>query len=363
MAQRRDGQASAERRGASGQRGVDGVGLAAGARPEADGAVREHVQDVQRGRIVAAMVHVATEHGAGNVTVALVVQRAGVSRRTFYELFCDSEQCLLAAIDMALEQVRARVLGAYDTSVPWRVRIRGALSALLCLFDEQPELGRLLVVESLAGGPRALARRTRALEPAIAAVREGQGQSKRAAGMTALTAEGVVGGVLSLVYARIVQVSGRPTGARGPLSALTSELMSMIVLPYLGPGAARRELEIPPPVLQSTSENGQSTGARSDPFKAAGMRMTYRTICVLGAIGAQPGASNRQIGEAAEIADQGQISKLLARLERIGLAFNSNDGHVRGEANVWRLTETGERIVRSLGSSVEGSQSHGARER
>jgi hypothetical protein len=40
---------------------------------------------------------------------------------------------------------------------------------------------------------------------------------------------------------------------------------------------------------------------------------------VLIAIGSHAGASNRQVGEAAGIADQGQISKLLARLDGLGL--------------------------------------------
>jgi hypothetical protein len=34
---------------------------------------------------------------------------------------------------------------------------------------------------------------------------------------------------------------------------------------------------------------------------------------------AQPGASNREIADAAEVADQGQISKVLARLRNLGL--------------------------------------------
>jgi DNA-binding MarR family transcriptional regulator len=80
------------------------------------------------------------------------------------------------------------------------------------------------------------------------------------------------------------------------------------------------------------------------------MRITYRTLRVLGAIADHPGASNRTVGEAADTFDQGQISKLLARLEGLGLIENTsgNDHKPTGEPNAWRLTQRGEEIERAL---------------
>lgn len=86
------------------------------------------------------------------------------------------------------------------------------------------------------------------------------------------------------------------------------------------------------------------------------MRLTYRTARVLEAAAEHPGQSNRFIGEQADVYDQGQISKLLARLERIGLLQNTGEGHARGEANAWRLTRLGERVIEQLGL---GAESHG----
>lgn len=84
------------------------------------------------------------------------------------------------------------------------------------------------------------------------------------------------------------------------------------------------------------------------------MRLTYRTARVLHAVAAHPGGSNRGIGEHAGIYDQGQISKLLGRLERIGLLANTGVGHTKGEPNAWRLTALGERVAEqlSLGTSL-----------
>ena len=77
------------------------------------------------------------------------------------------------------------------------------------------------------------------------------------------------------------------------------------------------------------------------------MRLTYRTVWVLSR-SPSPGASNREVGAAAGIADQGQISKLLARLESLGLIANVGEGHAKGASNAWRLTERGEQVEHAL---------------
>jgi hypothetical protein len=71
------------------------------------------------------------------------------------------------------------------------------------------------------------------------------------------------------------------------------------------------------------------------------MRLTYRTVRVLTAVAANPGASNREIGLGAGMEDQGQISKLLARLQRLALIHNTRSAAARGAPNAWGLTERG----------------------
>lgn len=94
-------------------------------------------------------------------------------------------------------------------------------------------------------------------------------------------------------------------------------------------------------------------GARAgDPLRELDMRLTYRTVRVLLAIGelAQPGVhpSNRQVGDAAGIRDQGQVSKLLARLRQLGLIENAVEPQVKGEPNGWRLTLRGEDVRQTI---------------
>jgi DNA-binding MarR family transcriptional regulator len=79
------------------------------------------------------------------------------------------------------------------------------------------------------------------------------------------------------------------------------------------------------------------------------MRLTYRTIRVLAAIAAQADLSNSEVAERAGITDQGQVSKLLARLSRLGLIENTGAGQARGTANAWRLTREGRKLQRKIG--------------
>ncbi|HEX4115082.1 MAG TPA: TetR family transcriptional regulator [Solirubrobacteraceae bacterium] len=305
---------------------------------------REHLLEIQRGRLVAAMTEVAAEQGASNLSVAAIVARSGVSRRTFYEVFMDGQECLLAALEESLECARSYVREVYDPQDAWRVRVRLALHALLSFLEDEPARGRLLVVEALGAGPAALERRAQVLGELIEAIDAGREVAERGSAVTTLTAEGLVGSVLTVVYARLVR------GGRPALVELTNPLMSMIALPYLGAAAARKELERPLPERRRRAPRAADGASR---LNGLPMRITYRTMRVLRVMAAQPGASNRQIGEAAGMNDQGQVSKLLQRLERLGLAVNAEAGQERGMPNVWQLTQVGKEIERATGQSWE----------
>jgi AcrR family transcriptional regulator len=85
-----------------------------------------------------------------------------------------------------------------------------------------------------------------------------------------------------------------------------------------------------------------------DPLDGLGTRVTYRTLRVLTAIAERPGASNREIAGVAGISDQGQISRLLGRLERLAVVERVGARPARGEANAWRLTAWGEEVKRAI---------------
>jgi AcrR family transcriptional regulator len=335
---------------------------------------RGHVTEIQRARMIAAMIDVVSERGRSNATVAHVVARSGVSRRTFYEVFDDFEDCFLAALDQSIAHAADYVLGGYDSKEKWRTRLRTALIGLLEFLEDEPAMGRLCIVETLGAGRRVDERRLRTLDTVIAVIDEGRRESRSATALPPLTSEGVVGGVLSVLHARLVPHSGTPHGGGHPkgtgqasehrdsLLGLSGALMGMIVLPYLGPAAAQKENSRPTP-----ERRGRSRAVTTDPLRDLEMRLTYRTVRVLLSIATTPGASNREIGAAAGIEDQGQISKLLSRLERLGLIENSGAGQVRGAPNAWALTKKGVEVDQlvtgqtSVGRTASGHTSVGRR--
>ncbi len=325
------------------------------------GGGRGGVAEIQRSRMITALVEVSGERGAGGVTVSHIVARSGVSRRTFYELFDDREDCFLAAFDQAVERGAKRVVPAFRSPGPWCERVRAGLRALLEYLEDEPGMGALCIVDALGAGPVALGRRMEVVGALIDAVHEGRKEARAGVKPTRLTAEGVVGAVLGVLHARLASRDARANGAREgrtrtipasargaqPMVSLLGPLMGMIVLPYQGQSAAARETSRPGP------RRKRAPPPPGDPLRELDMRLTYRTVRVLLAIaelsnGRGPGPSNRRVSEAADVADQGQISKLLARLQHLGLIENGGAGPARGEPNVWRLTPKGAEIERTI---------------
>ena len=316
---------------------------------------------MQRSRLLMAVVAAVDDVGYADTAVADIVRRARVSRRTFYEQFANRDECLAALLDDVVATVAeeiagaervagtGRVAGAERTGRSWPQRVRVGLWAMLAFFDREPALARVCVVQVLRGGPELLERRERVLAQLAAVVGEGRLGSARGVDPTPLTAEGVVGAALAIVHARLLRRDGRP------LVGLLNELMAMIVLPYRGPAAARRELERPVPVApRHTPAAPAKTDAAGkpltseNPLEGVPMRLTYRTARVLEGVAELPRASNRQVADYAGVHDPGQISKLLTRLRQLGLLDNASAGRGQGEPNAWRLTPLGERVAEQL---------------
>lgn len=324
---------------------------------------RARVSELQRARVLAGITEVVRERGVRSVAVTHIVARSGVSRRTFYDLFESREDCLLAAFEHAVECVAETVLPAYEAAGGWRERISAGLEAALGFLDAEPAMGALCVVDALAAEGAVAKRRARVVDLLVDAVHEGgrakllaavRGAKANGAHLTRdaasrgsprrpprIVAEGAVGAVLAVIHARM------GTADPKPLSGLLGPLTSMIVLPYLGPEVAERELARRPP-----RRRGVPKRPNRDPLRELDVRLTYRTVRVLLAVselGARgSGPSGRQIADAAGVTDPGQMSKLLWRLEHVGLIANEAPALARGEANAWSLTALGREIEQAI---------------
>jgi AcrR family transcriptional regulator len=332
------GGARAQKRGRGGRTSTAPASVSAGGN-EADEAVAE----IQRLRLLRGMATACRQLGAGRVNVTDAVAAAGVSRRTFYEVFNDREECLMAALAEALRRATERIVPAYRAHERRRQAVRAGVEELLAFIDEDRSFGTLLIVDSLSAGPRVLAWRAQVIDAVAKELEPDEGAPYQDAQLRQLVALGAVGGALGLLHTRLV------ADPDAPLSPLASELTAIVLLPHLGRAAAASEAARP------ARRRPRAAADRRDLLAASGVRLTYRTVHVLAVLaelqGAQRdarGLSNRQVAEAAGITDQGQISKLLARLARLGLIENRRSSAAgRGQANAWRLTAEGAQLERA----------------
>lgn len=346
------------------------------------------ILSVQRARLLSAAIGLLAEEGHEAFSAAAICARAGVSRRTFYEIFHGREACLLAVLEDAEKWATSTIRGLALGEASWGERMRMGLWAILCLAEREPALARVCLIESQRAGTRVQAERARIVRRLVELVDEGRSQSgARASAATPLTAEALVGAVSGVIATRLTDArsknvktgkagvagltaargNGAKAGASPDVCALLGELTGMIVLPYLGPAAARREHNRPLPAAPASDSPGAGMHTVSpDLFAGLTLRLTYRTARVLTATAQLAkdgsGASNRQIGEHAGISDQGQISKLLRRLQTHGLIVNTADemAGARGEANSWKLTSAGTRLVDGI--ATEALQARTARD-
>ncbi|OJU83794.1 MAG: hypothetical protein BGO11_13720, partial [Solirubrobacterales bacterium 70-9] len=199
------------------------------------GLPREAVADSQRVRILAAMIEVVAAQGYTDTRVVDVIGIAGVSRKTFYELFDSKEDCFLAAYDILLGRVleKAETGFGVQPGAPWPVRLEAGLRAVLGHLAAHPEEARFALVEVLAAGPKALARRDAALRQFTGFIETGRSEST--IDLPGSTAQTIAGGVSELLYSEVLH------GAAARLPARLPELVFLIVLPFLGPERAAAE--------------------------------------------------------------------------------------------------------------------------
>lgn len=305
--------------------------------------VRYGVLKIQRARVLAAAVEVIDDVGYAGMTVGAIIERARVSRKTFYDVFSDREDCFEAVFEHVSALASTVATAAYATQTEWLASIRAALGALLCLMDEEPTLARFWVVEAVGARGPVLERRARTMSILARVVDEGRSLISERNQPPELTAEATVGGIGQIIHARLLRRSPEP------LSDLLGPLMYTIALPYLGSARAYAELSRPTRRAPAVREAGRTRKQRLEDVK---IRLTYRTVRTLEAILARPGASNREIAQTCGITDQGQISKLLSRLERLGFVENRGLGRHAGLANEWYLTDGAIKILQATGVDV-----------
>jgi AcrR family transcriptional regulator len=176
-------------------------------------------RDTQRDRLLHGMAQTVARRGYAATPVAEVLKAAGVSRRTFYEQFADKEDCFLAAYDAIMAVCSERLVAAYHAGEKWEDGIALAYDALLRTLAAEPDFAHLGVVDVLAAGPRALARREATLRRFARFIDFTRERAPAGATPPTLVGQAIVGGIHELVHSKLVR------GQAARLPELTDELL------------------------------------------------------------------------------------------------------------------------------------------
>jgi AcrR family transcriptional regulator len=195
------------------------------------GLTRGEVVENQRRRLIDAVPAAVHEKGFAALTVEDIAIRAGVSRRTFYENFRDADDCFLVSYRQHAQELLTVVAAAAAAGRDWEERARFALLALLRYLAERADVAHMAVIEVLAAGPEALAERDRAVVLLSSLIGD-EALAVAPDPAPRLLLEVIAGGVLQLIYARVLQERGEQ------LEELLPTIMYMVLVALHGPAGA-----------------------------------------------------------------------------------------------------------------------------
>lgn len=198
------------------------------------GLPRRFIVHNQRERMLLAVAEAVAEQGYATTTVADIISRARLSRRTFYEHFADKEECFLAAYDTVVEQLLAGVGHAYEQADTWPQKVHDGLHAFLFALAAEPAFACMCIVEVVAAGAEARGRRDAAMRVFVDFLEPGRAEAPKGLVVPALASEIIVGGIYEAIYARLLR------GEASSLVDMLPELLSCALVPFIGHRAAEK---------------------------------------------------------------------------------------------------------------------------
>ena len=198
------------------------------------GLPRELVTRSQRERLLAAVVRVTASNGYESTTVGDILGEAGVGRESFYELFDDKLDCMLAAHKVLVDNLEERVREAYVGPNPWPSRMREELAVTLEWFAADPEAARFTLVELSTIGPAFRSRFQAEYSRFTKLLNEGM-EKEGLDPELSRAADLAVGATLARIYEEVV------LGRASQLPRLLSDLTYGLLVPFVGEDAARAE--------------------------------------------------------------------------------------------------------------------------
>jgi AcrR family transcriptional regulator len=201
--------------------------------------------DPDRQRIGETVVALVVEAGSAELELAEVLARSGVDRPAFERHFSDVQDCLDRIWEEMTDAHVSLVRAAAASEPSWRDGLRAAAYAALRFHQEDEVRARFFLVESLATGEFAQARRDVMMSAFVDLIDSARQELDDPASVPRSEAEAVMGAIYE---ATVSGMGGRGIDA---LPELVPQLMYLAVLPYQGAEAAREELRRGPEDLAS----------------------------------------------------------------------------------------------------------------
>lgn len=158
------------------------------------------VREIQRDRLLKATVEVVAREGYAATTVRRLLAEAKLSRRTYYDLYHDKEDCYLDAFGRIADELAGRVAAEFERGSTARERIRLAIEALPRFCVAEPAAACACIAEGLAAGHAARAARAALMERLTATLAPAFAELHPASSDPTLAARVAIGGVFELLY-------------------------------------------------------------------------------------------------------------------------------------------------------------------
>jgi AcrR family transcriptional regulator len=196
---------------------------------------RELISQSQRGRLLAAALAVMVRCGYPDTTVELIVREATISRKTFYELFANKEECVLASYDLIVDWLGEQIAEALAGIEDWPLAVRVAVKTILDRLAADPRLASFCAVEILRLDRVGFARHQATIERLATPLRRGRAHCPWGEDLPPLLEATIVGGAIWLIGHRT-----RLDQAGTSLTELAPDITYFLLAPYLDIPAAQR---------------------------------------------------------------------------------------------------------------------------
>jgi AcrR family transcriptional regulator len=191
--------------------------------------------------LLAGALEAVSQYGYPAATVTQIVAAAHISRKTFYELFANKQECVLGSYDRVFDWLCGQVTQALVGVEDWQRAVKITVTTILARFEADPRLARMCACEILSLGPPGVKRYEASIERLATPLRTGRARCPWGARLPFTLEQTLIGGA--------IWSTGNRTRLDGgdSLTELAPELTYLLLTPYVGTAQARREAARPLP--------------------------------------------------------------------------------------------------------------------